>query len=371
MMKNNDKGRFLSKLADTVAVTDPMYKKVEQRYEGITTYFKEKALKDYDLELYVQGSFALGTAIKPINPEGEYDVDIICKLKDGGADILHMPPTVLKQKVGYAVLSYCNSIGILKAPENNRKCWTIHYSGSEHFHIDIVPALIGDDLYLRQLKAKGFDPKDIPDLEKAIVLTETGKVDWDVSNPLAYINWFDNINSRDTDLMEKTASFHKVEVAQLRPNYKRTDLQRAIQLIKRHRDYRCGEDKDKPVSVILTTIAAMNYDYKMTLIEFLEFIPIKLLESLDQGFVKNPVNPLEDFADKWKHVPRKKEKFRDWAEQLKKDVNRIVSASSIDEVEGILSPSMGSSIIKEAALLFQSNDTSSRLPKPIGAWGTH
>lgn len=36
----------------------------------------------HDAHVFVQGSFALGTPIRPINDDDEYDLDFSCKLRE-------------------------------------------------------------------------------------------------------------------------------------------------------------------------------------------------------------------------------------------------------------------------------------------------
>lgn len=51
------------------------------------------------------------------------------------------------------------------------------------------------------------------------------------------------------------------------PKYQsnKTPLQRAVQILKRHRDIMFAGDEDKPVSIIITTLAAKAYQEKVRL----------------------------------------------------------------------------------------------------------
>ena len=84
-----------------------------------------------------------------------------------------------------------------------------------------------------------------------------------------------------------------------------------------------GNEDSKPISVIITTLAARAYRGESDLVSALS----NILGSMDKyiqpkvPFVPNPVNPAEDFADKWyseKHARLKlKENFHRWLFQAK------------------------------------------------------
>jgi len=71
---------FLESLAKSIQISDSLYQAAEDRYTSVAKWFKRDAstLKYYDPDLYPQGSFALGTVIKPVSEEDDYDIDMIC-----------------------------------------------------------------------------------------------------------------------------------------------------------------------------------------------------------------------------------------------------------------------------------------------------
>ena len=88
------------------------------------------------------------------------------------------------------------------------------------------------------------------------------------------------------------------------PDYKvKTPLQRATQLLKRHRDTMFNGDEDKPISIIITTISAHAYNGEQTICETLRTILKNMHLFVENrhgvNWVMNPVNPMENFADKW------------------------------------------------------------------------
>lgn len=82
-----------------------------------------------------------------------------------------------------------------------------------------------------------------------------------------------------------------------------------------------GDDDEKPISIIITTLAGRAYNGETCLFDGLCNIidNMELYIHLEGGtyVVNNPVNPKENFADKWAECPKKKEKFFAWLSNLK------------------------------------------------------
>ena len=45
---------------------------------NIVDYISDSELSNYRPDIFLQGSIKLGTAIKPLTNDGNYDVDIVC-----------------------------------------------------------------------------------------------------------------------------------------------------------------------------------------------------------------------------------------------------------------------------------------------------
>jgi hypothetical protein len=122
----------------------------------------------------------------------------------------------------------------------------------------------------------------------------------------------------------------KAQIDQLPVYRRKTALQRSVQLLKRHRDVMFQDDPDlKPISIIITTLAAKAYAGETDLVSAMAGI----LERMDMYVsptiprVPNPVDPAEDFADRWsmpkyKHL-KLEENFRAWLRQVRTDFNII------------------------------------------------
>jgi hypothetical protein len=114
-------------------------------------------------------------------------------------------------------------------------------------------------------------------------------------------------------------------------------LQKSVKLLKRHRDVMFQDNPDaKPISVIITTLAAAAYQGDMDLDDALARILADMggLVRTTKPRVPNPVNPIEDFADKWadpkyKHL-NLEQNFWDWLEQAQNDFRAIWTARDVD-----------------------------------------
>ena len=119
------------------------------------------------------------------------------------------------------------------------------------------------------------------------------------------------------------------------PDYRiKTTLQRSIQLLKRHRDIMFQDDpNDKPISIIITTLAALAYsnqaDLYDALISIVGGMPSHIQILNGSSWIPNPVNPKENFADKWQENPQKELKFRSWLLKVQSDLEKASEKGDI------------------------------------------
>jgi len=143
------------------------------------------------------------------------------------------------------------------------------------------------------------------------------------------------------------------------PEYKvKTPLQRSIQILKRHRDIwfdknQSAYDKQaKPPSHIITTLAAHAYynerDLQQTLLKILTQMP-HYIEYYHNGvtLIRNPVNPIENFAAEWQKYPIRKASFMDWLKQVQLDLTEALELGDIQSVEKSLKFCLGEQVVKE------------------------
>ena len=119
----------------------------------------------------------------------------------------------------------------------------------------------------------------------------------------------------------------------------RFPLQRVVQILKRHRDmlYQDKSEKErkcKPISIIITTLASHAYKGETTILEALSNVINSMHEYIEdynpntgekEKWVSNPINSLENFADKWKEFPERQTHFYDWLNKVKIDIENITS----------------------------------------------
>ena len=231
---------LLTKAADAMDIPTQAYEDAMVKYEDVGTWLAEEdsALRCYSPEIYPQGSFRLGTVVRPISDSDEYDIDLVCHLE------LHKDQTTqnhLKQVVGDRLKRRADLAKIL---EPSRRCWILDYPPEAQlprFHMDILPAIQN-----RERPPTG------------ILLTDTELTQWQRSNPKAYAEWF--YDRMKVILLEKRTALAKSIQANIEdvPEWQvKTPLQRAIQILKRHRDIHFQNNlENRPASIIITTLAA-------------------------------------------------------------------------------------------------------------------
>ncbi len=342
MISNEQKRLLLEKMVELLELPDSAYQKAKDRYEDIGEYLGRENSTCYANDPYIfpQGSFRLGTAIRPLNEREEYDLDLACNLSKGVSRETQTQAD-LKKLVGDEIESYRVARNIKSPVIEKHRCWRLEYEDQLSFHIDIVPCIPVDATRQIQLKESmifaGQDSNFSEDVSQyAVSITDDRHPQyrqishvWNISNPEGYAKWF------ESRMPSKLASIMSKAQIDALPLYKRkSPLQRSIQLLKRHRDQMFKDDPDvKPISVIITTIAAQAFSGQTSLETVLQEILDELKQFSDSGntMVPNPVNPEENFADRWT-MPQYKdlhlqENFSAWVTQVCTDFASLVSSA--------------------------------------------
>ena len=112
------------------------------------------------------------------------------------------------------------------------------------------------------------------------------------------------------------------------------------------------DPKDKPISVILTTLAAHAYNNEAdlfdSLINVVNGMPGYILTKDGVTWIANPVNPLENFADKWQEHPEREQKFKGWIRQVRSDLSRILEEKDLRTAGETLKRRLGGRPVNEA-----------------------
>ncbi|WP_048601594.1 nucleotidyltransferase domain-containing protein [Rubeoparvulum massiliense] len=345
------KKSVLEEMIEQLDLPEYVVEKTIQRYKSLGEWFNREnsSFKDVDIKIFPQGSFALGTTIKPINEQEEYDLDMGCKVIIPNFKSLFTQEQ-LKEMVGTELESYRVAKGIKQELEEKHRCWRLEYMDEIKFHLDIVPCIpLNIDMqsvYKKQLE-DAFNYEELLNksvVDAAINITDDRldnysiiSQDWNISNPEGYLKWFESRMTTGNFGLYNRSSITPV------PIYSRkTILQRCIQLLKRHRDNMFGEDDSKPISIIITTLAARAYNGELNLeealINLLKNMPTYINPSTPR--VPNPVNPNEDFTDRWDTSEGKKldleGNFKNWLLQAKVDFYNLLKTESYETASLIL-----------------------------------
>jgi hypothetical protein len=138
-------------------------------------------------------------------------------------------------------------------------------------------------------------------------------------------------------------------------------LQRAVQIIKRYRDLFFEKDTSYATpSIVLTTIAGQLYQNQDSIFETIDSIVSQLKNTTNSSRntrikVVNPVNPEEDFTDKWEGEPTYYSEFIKFIESLYANWQNLKKENGIIEegniLKGLIGEKLYSDSVKEQTLL--------------------
>lgn len=350
--------QMLNDLADALEIPPSRYEAAERSYKSVGKWLDrpESRLSGHETTIYPQGSFRLGTVIKPFDDGEDYDLDIVCEVS---ASKQEYTQSELKTLLGIELKDYARSKN-MQPPEAGRRCWTLNYADGAQFHMDVLPALPDGIQQKLLIEAMGHH-SDLAEHSLAITDREHDNYDrysddWPGSNPKGYSEWFRSrmkviFNARRQAMaLNERASVEEI------PEYRvRTPLQAAIKILKRHRDMRFSDDSDiRPISIILSTLAAHAYNQEVTISGALQGI-LQRMDShitIKDGvyWIENPTDPRENFADKWEENPSKRIAFYDWLEMARADFAAAVRMTDADSFVDTLSPRMGRSLMETATV---------------------
>ncbi len=290
---------LLDGAVEVLDISPDLHDTAVQRYTEVGTWLADNGSPGW--EIHSQGSFLLGTVVRPATESGEYDIDLVCQLplqKDSTSK------EELKQRVGDQLIAYRRwklSQGHTDGPdslESRRRCWTLGYPG---FHLDVLPAIP--------------DEKHPP---TGILLTDKNLRAWQHSNPLGYAHWFRKRSELSRALLEKKQA---ASVAKVPEHHIRSPLQRLVQILKWHCMLYFADDIDnRPPSILLTTLAGRAYrgeDELFTALRNVLGSMRRFIEKRDgQWWVPNPAHEEENFTDKWNEYPERREAFFSWFAEI-------------------------------------------------------
>lgn len=395
MRKKEFRQRDILKLIEGLDISPTMYKNATEKYKAVGTYLQDQGLT---CDIFPQGSFSLGTVVRPYreSKEADYDLDFICCLSE------QKEKTTARYVKNIVKDTLCKSEVYKEKIQDTEwdKCWTLKYAevNGIGFNIDIVPGVSESDEIVQSMVSSRLSQEEA---ELAVAITDKRKQNylWLTSNPRAYKNWFESINrpfleydrqNKRRVIFEKSRTVYN-SIEEIPEGLERSSLQRVIQILKHHRDvYYCRIRKEdlKPTSAIITTICAeiaYGMDPSLNVFELLQAIANDfeiysrnqtlteeefsrqyetkntIRKSNGKWCIMNPVNPKDNLADSWNDNPEKAELFFKWVKVMKKDCLDSLQIEDNDFV-ALLENNFGRDYVKKSINL---NDYASVTPTII------
>ena len=355
---------ILDELGQTLDISETEFNAAVTSYNAVGNWLSSgnSALAPYKPEILPQGSFLLGTAIKPISDKDDIDIDIVCKLTGKNPN---WTQAHLKKIVGDRLKE--NDIYKQMLDEEGRRCWTLEYrkysQKNDQYHMDVLPAVIASGYSIILEKAfSNMQDTNVDSLAIRITDNLETNYNWDInqdnwlkSNPFGYAKWFINQATVSTVKM-----FSLNEAVKPVPKYQsnKLPLQRVVQILKRHRDMMFNGHDEKPISIIITTLASKAYKKQTNILDALVDVINDMHNYIEDKydnekgvwykFIGNPVNSAENFADKWRENPNKQKKFYDWLAAVKIDIQETTQQTGSHNIMERLSTSFGDREVRKA-----------------------
>ncbi len=349
MLTQEEKKQFseiLETLGETLDITETQYNAAVSSYGAVGEWLAkpESSLAPYKPVIRPQGSFMLGTMIKPVCEDDDLDIDLVCELTGKNPQWAQYH---LKQAVGNRLKANETYKNMLD--EEGRRCWTLMYSDSANYHMDILPSLVcnGYDTVLEKAFSATVLDKNyeslairITDNQQNNYYTDTVAENWMKSNPFGYGGWF--FNAADVSTLRKSMMLSEAVNPVPKHSKEKLPLQRVVQILKRHRDMMFNGDEHKPISIIITTLASRAYDKETSIIDALTNVVANMRTYIESRYdpntgkvvkwIPNPVNSEENFADKWEEHPQREKNFYKWLDQVNFDIQTIVQKRGLQYI---------------------------------------
>jgi len=226
--------------------------------------------------------------------------------------------------------------------------------------MDILPSIVSRDYKI--ILEKAFTSRELENIDRLAIRitdkeennyrTEANPELWLKSNPFGYGKWF-----HQQATLEFQKAFSLKESVKPVPTYQKekSPLQRVVQILKRHRNIMFNGDEDKPISIIITTLAARAYRKETHVIEALLNVIKQMPNEIKERYVSevgkpikwiaNPVNEQENFADKWPENPQKQINFYKWMEQVSVDIYNALDKHGLSNIQEALEKPFGEKTI--------------------------
>lgn len=339
----------LEEIAQHLDISPSDFRRAQERYGAVRSWLENG---DYSSgavpDIYLQGSFRLGTVVRPYRDgeDADFDIDQVCELTRRREPVV---AETLKHDIGDRLKDNADYSRMLD--EEGQRCWTLLYASEENrpgFHLDVLPAVTDTDGRPGEI--------DITDKNARVY-------SWSSSNPKGYYLWFKSRNAFSDDYaIEQQSEIFAAHrglyrnVDEVPKQLVRTPLQRSVQIMKRHRDVHFAERTHKPISIIITTICTQlfeNAGILETIRHFVRYVHKRhsvvmsgneperdgVLDYVGgEWLIPNPADAgkpdhaVENFADKWNRDARLPKAFFDWAYQLGRDLRGFEKSGLSDDL---------------------------------------
>lgn len=165
--------RFLEQVASAIDIPPGKYEDAVDRYESVGRWLDDGEYPGCsdELSIYPQGSFRLGTVVRPIRDglEASYDIDLVCEMP---LQKERTNPHSVKSMVGDRLREHGTYNKLLD--EEGKRCWTLEYAEQDGvgFHLDVLPSVP--------------DRRGLLDTSIAITNKKGAVYSWSASNPKGY-----------------------------------------------------------------------------------------------------------------------------------------------------------------------------------------
>ena len=172
--------QILAQIAQYLDISPSDYKRAQERFNAVRNWLADgEYISGTSPDIYLQGSFRLGTVVRPYrgDEDGDFDIDQVCELS---IPRTNRNPELLKRDIGDRLKDNADYQRMLD--DEGKRCWTLEYAsedGRPGFHLDILPSLPSE-------KGNQFQI-DITDKQNDTYL-------WSPSNPKGYYYWFKSKN---------------------------------------------------------------------------------------------------------------------------------------------------------------------------------
>lgn len=319
--------KFIEEICQDLDLSAEQVKRAKSAYEAVAKWLAgslHPLLSNIDV--YPQGSTALGTATRPLGRD-EFDVDLICLVLKGHAD---MAPEAIKKIIGDRLRE--NAI-YAKMLVEKKRCWRLDYAGD--FHLDLSGTI-----------------RNIQCVNGGELVTDKKLHGWHPTNPKGYRKLFEKRALLMPRMRRTFAKSQMRDEASIEPfpdpSIPKGVLRRVVQLLKRHRDHHFLSVKDDiaPISIIITTLAMRSYEHCVGMYQFEDELDVLIStirmmpHFIDKGWqdgqthyaVPNETTQGENFADRWNLEPQRANAFYAWHEKALSDFQAIRDAQGLDGV---------------------------------------